>query len=138
MKTRSRMGSPNGNKLTGGRGVVKSSRPAGMVVVQWGSFVAITGVGKSSCPAGLLVAEACVRGGHDGVSSPSVSSVAGGGCLCGWQCVWAGGVRVIGVGAGMQGNVGLMGRQWLLGWAISSNQPDTCGPTYHIFLYFFY
>lgn len=36
---------PNKNKLTGGCGVVKSSRLAGMVMVQWGSFVAIRGVG---------------------------------------------------------------------------------------------
>jgi hypothetical protein len=36
---------PNKNKLTGGCGVVKSSQLAGMVMMQWGSFVAIRGVG---------------------------------------------------------------------------------------------
>ena len=93
MKTRLRMERPNGNKLTGSCGALKSSRPAGTVVAQCG-----------------------VAGG--GGLSPrwsfhtSVSSAAGGGCSCGWQCVWVAGsgARVIGVGAGMQGNVGLTGR----------------------------
>jgi hypothetical protein len=70
MKTGLRMERPNGNKLTGAHGTVKSSRPAGMVVVRWGSFVAITGVGKSSWPAGLPVAEACLCVGRGEVSSP--------------------------------------------------------------------
>jgi len=90
------MESPNGNKLIGGRGMVKSSRPAGMVVAQ--SHHALRGCWWRRLVSAVVMMEfphQCLFGGWR--------------WLLVWVAVCVGGGLV--VRAGMQGNVGLIGRQ---------------------------